>query len=424
MPNQAIPHVFLSYSAVDRDVVEALACRLHGDARLAFWFAPWHAVPGAPIQEQMEAALQHSQSCAVFFSGAIEGWQNEQMRSAIQTRVEDEHGYRVIPVLLPGASQPHRRDMPRFLRLFEPVEFRSLNDEYAFKRLLAGMLGMQPIEIEDYIRAKVEKERLSLPELEGFAHGHALVIGVANYPKLKPLPETILSDAHDLYNLLTDPAICGYPITQVSQLLDHEATGDRIRTALTELALRTGPDDTVIVFFSGHGAHDLNSENKQYILPYDCLLNDLDGTAISGEEMTALVRQIQAGRLVVLFDACHSGGAGDPKGMLANLKQGLGECYFEGLAQGKGRVIMASSRPDEVSWALGDMKNSLFTHYLLEALRGQAKTLGDGYVRVFDVFRHIAEHVPLQAQMVNVSQHPVFKAAAMEEDFPIALVKT
>jgi hypothetical protein len=62
------------------------------------------------------------------------------------------------------------------------------------------------------------------------------------------------------------------------------------------------------------------------------------------------------------------------------------------------------------------MRNSLFTHYLLEALRGQGKTLGDGYVRVFDVFRHVADRVPTRAE-----QHPIFKATAMEEDFPIAL---
>ncbi len=83
---------------------------------------------------------------------------------------------------------------------------------------------------------------------------------------------------------------------------------------------------------------------------------------------------------------------------------------------GMGQVVIASSRPDEVSWVSPGMNNGLFTHYLLEALRGGARMLGDGYVRVFDVFRHLADHVPTRA-----SQHPIFKAAAMEEDFPIAI---
>ena len=50
-------HVFLSYSQETQDFVEALARRLHGDARLSFWFGPWHSVPGEPIQEQMEEKL-------------------------------------------------------------------------------------------------------------------------------------------------------------------------------------------------------------------------------------------------------------------------------------------------------------------------------------------------------------------------------
>jgi uncharacterized caspase-like protein len=184
---------------------------------------------------------------------------------------------------------------------------------------------------------------------------------------------------------------------------------------LSNLAERTGSDDTAVVFFSGHGAHDAHSDMRQYLLPYDCDLADLSATAISGDEMTDLLRLIDAGRLLVLLDSCHSGGAGDPKGIPA-ITSGLSEQYYEVLARGSGRVVIASSRPNEFSWTLPGMSNSLFTNYLLEALRGEARTLGDGYVRVFDLFRHVAERVPTQA-----SQHPIFKATAMEDDFAIAL---
>lgn len=413
--------VFLSYSDENQSFVESLALRLRADARLSFWFGPWHSIPGISIQEQMEEALGEAQSCAVFISSdRIQGWQNEQMRAAIVTRVEDEPDYRVIPVLVPGATKPKRRDLPRFLRLYEMVEFHAADDELAFKRLLAGILGVPPIDVEGFIDSERANAQLAPPPTGRFEQGHALVIGVANYPNVNPLPETILNDARDIRDLLTDNGRCGYRSGNVIQLLDNVATTDRIRMALSELAARAGPDDTVVVFFSGHGAHDLQGgDTDQYILPYEADPMDLPGTAIVGSDMTAMLREIKAGRLLVLFDSCHSGGAGDPKALLPQFKAGLSEEYYQALAQGKGRVVMASSRPDEVSWALADMRNSLFTHYLLEALRGQAKTLGDGYVRVFDVFRHVAEHVSQRA-----SQHPIFKATAMEEDFPIALAKS
>jgi uncharacterized caspase-like protein len=170
-----------------------------------------------------------------------------------------------------------------------------------------------------------------------------------------------------------------------------------------------------VVFFSGHGAHDPGA-SRQYLLPYDCDPRRLAETALDGDEMTGLLRAIKAGRLLALFDSCHSGGVAEPKDLALEMKAGLSETYYEALAQGSGRVVIASSRTDEVSWALGGMRNSLFTHHLLAALRGEGRTLGDGYVRVFDLFRHIADHVPQQAR-----QHPIFKAAAMEQDFPVAL---
>ena len=421
MTSQNLPHVFLSYdehNEDDRGFVEGLARRLRGDARISFWFGPWHSIPGVPIQEQMEEALWEARACAVFVgSGQIEGWQNEQMRVAIQTRVENQVDYRIIPVLVPGASRPSKRDLPSFLRRYELVEFLGLDDEQAFKRLLAGILGIPPIQIEGYLQAEAGKAQLPLPPSGAFEQGHALVIGIANYPRVRSLPETVLNDARSLCSLLTDRVACGYPSTQVVQLLDDQAPADGIRAALAELAARTGPEDTAVVFFSGHGAHcPAGGELRQYILPYDCDPADLPGTGIAGDGMTEMLREVRAGRLLVLFDSCHSGGAGDPKGLLPQARRGLSEDYYQALARGKGRVVIASSRPEEVSWVLSGMSNSLFTHYLLEALRGEGRTLGDGYVRVFDVFRHVADHVPTRAD-----QHPIFKVTAMEEDFPIAL---
>lgn len=69
MIDQTSNYVFLSYNNENRDFVDSLALRLQGDARLSFWFAPWHSIPGAPIQEQMEGALGQAQSCAVFICG-------------------------------------------------------------------------------------------------------------------------------------------------------------------------------------------------------------------------------------------------------------------------------------------------------------------------------------------------------------------
>lgn len=408
--------VFLSYSETNRDQVESLARRLYADGRLTFWFAPWHSVPGQPLQEQMEAALGQAQACAVFVGGAdvtIAGWQNEQMRTAIQTRVEDEQSYRVIPVLLPGPARPSRRDLPPFLRRYEMVEFSDLDDTGAFKRLLAGILGVPPIQVDDQIQAQVTSVRAPQPFSGQFAWGHGLIIGIADYQGVSSLPAVVRNDAIALSRLLSDR--CGYPAGQVRLLLDQEATRENLQKALDDLAHRTTAADTVVLFFSGHGARD--SDGAAYLLPHDCSLDSLRNTAVASTEVTRWLNRIEVARLLVLLDCCHSGGIGDPKGSIGGLKQGWSDDAYAQLAQGRGRALIASSRPDELSWVLPGMENSLFTHHLLEALRGEGRTMGDGYVRVFDLFRHVAEQAPRRA-----AQHPIFKAAEMETDFPIAIM--
>jgi len=177
MTDPSEKHVFLSYSEGNRDFVEGVARRLAGDARLSLWFAPWHAVPGEPLQEQMEEALWDAQACALFLGGEkVSGWQNEEMRVALQTRVEDDPQYRVIPVFVPGSARPAVRALPRFLRRYLrqglEVAFRSADDEAAYRLLLAGILGIAPIEVEGYLDAQRDKPSpVTTPPVPGYDLG-------------------------------------------------------------------------------------------------------------------------------------------------------------------------------------------------------------------------------------------------------------
>jgi Mg-chelatase subunit ChlD len=256
-----------------------------------------------------------------------------------------------------------------------------------------------------------------MPDL--FAQGRAVVIGVANYLRVSKLPANVLDDVYDFGDLLKSPVGCGYPPENVEILADRQASAEGIRAALRRFAENTTRDDTAVVFFSGHGARvEEAASSSAYLLPFDCDPLRLSQTAIGGEELTDLLSAVSANRLVVLLDACHSAGAGELKALVPtpDLRAGLNEKTYRALAQGTGRVIMASSRLTEVSLVLRGMRNSLFTHHLLDGLRGAASTRGDGLIRVFDVFQYVSDKVSAQA-----AQHPIFKAQDLENNFPMAL---
>lgn len=247
--------------------------------------------------------------------------------------------------------------------------------------------------------------------MNSFNKGYALILGVAEYRLLRNLPSVILEDTWAIQNVLTDPSYAGYPEQQIHHLINEQVTLTQAQNGFAWLTAQTGVDDTAIIYFSGHGGQvetGLGVEN--YLLLHDTDPAHLSETAISGQQLTDWLRRIQAGRLLVLFDCCHAGGVGQAKdagqATIPTIKAGLNEDLYARLGGEKGRAIIASSRSDEYSWVLPGMPNSLFTHYLLQALRGEAPTRGDGVVRLFDVFDYVSQKVTAQ----QPEQHPLFKA--------------
>ena len=62
------------------------------------------------------------------------------------------------------------------------------------------------------------------------------------------------------------------------------------------------------------------------------------------------------------------------------------------------------------------MRNGLFTHYMLEGLRGAAAG-ADGVVRILNLFDYVSQKVPQHKE-----QHPLLKGQ-LETSFPIIVVK-
>src|SRR5262249_12690626 len=90
---------------------------------------------------------------------------------------------------------------------------------------------------------------------------------------------------------------------------------------------------------------------------------------------------------------------------------------YERLKAGTGRVILASSRPSEVSYVMPGAEYGLFTEHLVGGLCGGVAS-DDGLVRIFDLFEYLQPRVS-QAQP---QQHPLFNGE-LEENFPVALYR-
>lgn len=254
-----------------------------------------------------------------------------------------------------------------------------------------------------------------------FPNAFALIIAIADYTNIRKLPR--VDDGRDVAALLTDPAQCGYLPGNVRKLIDGEATGDAIRRELSHLADSCNKDSTVLVYFSGHGGKvQTGPQAGEYLLPVDTVYpsdEELARTALASTEFTKLLNQIPARKSLIIFDCCHAGGLGETRDLRlgSQMKPGLSAGFFDALAGGGGRAILASCRADEVSYVLPGARYGLFTEHLLKGLRGAAAS-EDGVIRVFDLF----EYVQPRVTEIQPGQHPYFKFAG-DQNLPIALYR-
>jgi hypothetical protein len=239
----------------------------------------------------------------------------------------------------------------------------------------------------------------------------ALVVGIDRFLHAEVPPLHLSAkDARDFADTLLDPAVGRFQKETVTLLLNEEATVGRIKTEISKIARNARPDDLVVLYFSTHGSSkelDLATEQGKtgYIVAYDTDVQNLYATAFPMDELKRVVDwRFKAGRVVTFLDTCYSGdtvrdgGKGLTLGMIP-------EDSIAKVAQGKGRVVITSSRSTEQSWECEAYHNSCFTHELLQALREK-----NGLSTVTELYRQLQLKVPaVVLREKRRSQNPIMQ---------------
>ena len=241
---------------------------------------------------------------------------------------------------------------------------------------------------------------------------YAVIVGIGQYrdAQVRRL-NYARDDAKALRDVLVDPEYGAFPEENVRLLLDGEASLRAIKGAIGSWLFKSaGPQATAIVFFAGHGGLEPDKEGRErdglakYLLPWDAEPEDLFSTGLSDSEFRRLLNAIQAQSVVVFLDACYAAGV-TPRG---GRNVGVVENPFARLSQGRGRLVIASAQPNQQSWEDDSLRHGIFTHHLLEALRGEGDRDADGCVSAYEVFAHLQRRVPESARRLSNSvQQPM-----------------
>lgn len=244
----------------------------------------------------------------------------------------------------------------------------------------------------------------------------AVVVGVGDYrsddiPDLEFAP----ADARAVKEFLESDA--AGPFDEVLYLENEQATGAAMREALFVFLQQADWDDLVVIYYAGHGAPDPGRPDNLYLLPTDAELGALAATGFPMWDVkTALRRQIAAERVLVIADACHSAGAADGD-LVGGSDENPIAGGFQGLFTPSRRLMMTAADTNEFS--LEDERwggHGVFTHFLLEGLRGEGDLDQNGIVTFTELFDHVSTNV---RGATNGRQNPQRSGLG---DIPLAVV--
>lgn len=253
---------------------------------------------------------------------------------------------------------------------------------------------------------------------------YALIVGINRYDNkdqgINPLRFAV-GDAQSVYHSLTDPQRGGFKPEDVTLLTDsttQKPTSTAIGRALNQLITQTHEDDLVLIYFSGHGYEE---EGRAYLLPANADLTALDYSAIERDAFVRQIDKIPAKKVIVVLDACHSGGV-NRGGKSVGKDAALSNRYYDSFSSSQGRAFIASSSGGELSWEDEDSRHGVFTQSLVQALSGAADTQpADGMVTLHEVQQYLESSVSDWAGRRGKSQHPQVNLESARGDMPLAI---
>jgi len=201
----------------------------------------------------------------------------------------------------------------------------------------------------------------------------------------------------------------GQPITatrrHVKAVIDRLAGRDADEAALAEIKggdklRQANPEDMVLISYSGHGLAD--TDGSFHLFPWDIgkgnerrVDDQLKARTITSDLFSKWARQIDAGDMVMIIDACNSAalveGEGFKPGPMGS--SGLGQ-----LAYDKGMRILTASQAENVALESNLIRHGILTYALVqEGLEGRGADFQpqDKKITIGEWLQYGVDRVPL-----------------------------
>jgi hypothetical protein len=237
-----------------------------------------------------------------------------------------------------------------------------------------------------------------------------LVIGIDDYqdPQLPDL-RFAEADARAVFRYYAAHRRSPADRDRVLALTGAEATRAAVLQAIRQHLVQraTDPQDTVVLYFAGHGFADAD---ESYLACADTTLTGLPETSISRTVLQSYWDRIPAGTKVLVTDACHAAGLASLRGVggvrtLEPKREAPGSMSSGGF----GSITIAATTETELSVEDAELAQGVFTTAFVTALQGDADADRDGVVTLGELAEYLRAEVPRHARAAGGDQRPLLQ---------------
>lgn len=238
-----------------------------------------------------------------------------------------------------------------------------------------------------------------LPMAYAYENTYVLIVGINDYMTIGDLPYSI-ANATAFKDFMMSEGGGSVPAANICVLLDSQATKDNILAQGKALFSKANKNDRAIFYFAGHGGSGL-------LCPYDCGVNYL-----YYKEIKSMFKSAQCNTKLMFADACYTGGfKGYHKIPVAGFRKRVNE--MKGVSRSKESdfanmniAVMTATNDDEVGWQTSKYEKGVFTHFLIQGLKGEANSDGNRYITIQELYYYVYRHVTEETEQYDSKQTP------------------
>jgi len=215
----------------------------------------------------------------------------------------------------------------------------------------------------------------------------AILVGIEEYQKAPQL-RYASNDVRQLAMTLRERG--NYEVLEIVNTArdkPSQSETEAMQARVKDYLARLGGEDDVLVYFSGHGFRD--TAGRLYLAQIDCNPADPAPGGIPVAWLREELAACQAKFKLLLIDACH-GGAERGEDETASVAAKDLAMPFADLAS---VVTLASSQGNEKSLVWPEKRQSLFSYWVNQGLKGHADQNGNGQVSIDELYEYVFRNV-------------------------------